>query len=119
MNGFLLRLSEKSATRQTTTIYGGYNERYTLYVVYFETEKHFSDSLVARYVAGGHTRETALRFAREEIAAIRNGNHWMHGKPAPTNPRCLIVEVLTPEDRERFTETGCTAGRTAAYPGNL
>jgi hypothetical protein len=44
----LLRLSEKSVTRKTATIYGVYNEQYTLYVVYYEVEKHFSDSLVMR-----------------------------------------------------------------------
>jgi hypothetical protein len=46
--GGLLRLSGKSATRQTTTIYSVHNEGCTLYVVYCEAENHFSDSLVGR-----------------------------------------------------------------------
>ncbi|MDR0585073.1 MAG: bifunctional DNA primase/polymerase [Treponema sp.] len=60
--------------------------------------------LVARYQAGGHTRETALYFAQGEIKAILAGNHWMRGKPTAPDPQRLITEVLAPEDRERFTE---------------
>jgi uncharacterized protein (DUF2141 family) len=41
-----LRLSEKSATRQTIAIYGVHNEQCTLYIAYYKAEKHFSDSLV-------------------------------------------------------------------------
>jgi hypothetical protein len=44
----LLRLSEKSVTGQTSTIYSVHKEQYTLYIVYCEAGKHFSDSLVMR-----------------------------------------------------------------------
>jgi hypothetical protein len=37
----LLGLSEKSVTREIATIYGVYNEQYTLYVVYYEVENTF------------------------------------------------------------------------------
>jgi hypothetical protein len=41
-----LRLLEKSVARQTAAIYGVHNKQYTLYVVYYEIRKRFSDSLV-------------------------------------------------------------------------
>jgi hypothetical protein len=44
-----VRLSEKSVTRQTTTIYAVNKEQYTLYVVYYEVEKHFFDSPVGMF----------------------------------------------------------------------
>jgi hypothetical protein len=46
----LLRLSEKSVTGQTATIYSVHKEQCTLYVVYYEAEKHFSDSFVMPFV---------------------------------------------------------------------
>jgi hypothetical protein len=60
--------------------------------------------LVARYQAGGHTRETALHFAQGEIRTIMAGSHWTRGKPAAPDPQCLITDALSPEDREYFTE---------------
>jgi hypothetical protein len=60
--------------------------------------------LVARYINGGHTRETALYFAQGEISAIQAGTHWTHGKPTAPDPQRLITEALNPDDRERFTE---------------
>jgi hypothetical protein len=68
---------------------------------------HWSDYerlLIARYCTGGHTRETAIHFAQGEIRAILTGNHWTHGKPTAPDPQRLIIEALTPEDREYFTE---------------
>jgi hypothetical protein len=60
--------------------------------------------LVIQYQIGGHTKETALYFAQGEIKAILAGNHWMHGKPTIPDPRPLIVEALTLEERQHFTE---------------
>jgi hypothetical protein len=51
--------------------------------------------LIARYVNGGHDRETALHFTRGEIAAIRSGNHWTYGKPTAPDPKRLIIEQLS------------------------
>jgi hypothetical protein len=68
---------------------------------------HWSDYerlLIARYCTGGHTRETAQHFAQGEIRAILAGNHWAHGKPTTPDPQRLIIEALTPEDREQFTK---------------
>jgi hypothetical protein len=64
--------------------------------------------LVARYINGGHTPETALQFARGEIDAIRGGNHWTHGEPTPADPHALtvmdVIANLSPDGREDFTE---------------
>jgi hypothetical protein len=60
--------------------------------------------LVARYVNGGYTQKTALHFAQGEINAILQGRHWTHGKPTASDPQRLIIEVLTPEERQHFTE---------------
>jgi hypothetical protein len=49
-----LRLSEKSVTGQTTTIYSVHKEQYTLYVVYYEAKKHFPDSLVDIHLDNPH-----------------------------------------------------------------
>jgi hypothetical protein len=51
--------------------------------------------LVARYVNGGHTGETASHFARGEIRAILVGNHWTHGKPTAPDPQRFIIERLS------------------------
>ena len=64
----------------------------------------YENLLVARYVTGGHTQETALHFARGEINAILRGRHWTQGKPTAPDPQRLIIETLSPEDREQFTE---------------
>jgi hypothetical protein len=68
------------------------------------TWSDYEQLLVARYQAGGHTRETAQHFARGEIGAILAGNHWTDGKPTAPDPQRLILEALTPEDREQLTE---------------
>jgi hypothetical protein len=60
--------------------------------------------LVARYQAGGHTRETAMHFARGEIRAILAGEHWTYGKPTAPGSQRLITGALAPGDREQFTE---------------
>jgi hypothetical protein len=44
----LLRLSENSIIGQITSIYGVRKEQYTIYVVYYEVEKHFSGILIMR-----------------------------------------------------------------------
>jgi hypothetical protein len=64
----------------------------------------YEQLLIARYQAGGHTRETALHFAQGEIRAILAGNHWTIGKLTAPDPQHLIIEALAPEDREQFTE---------------
>jgi hypothetical protein len=68
------------------------------------TWSDYEQLLIARYQTGGHTRETALHFAQGEIKAILTGNHWRHGKPTAPDPQRLIIEALTLEDREQFTE---------------
>jgi len=60
--------------------------------------------LIARYTAGGHTKETALQFAKEEINAILTGNHWTRGKPTPADPCQLIFSSLFPDEQEYFSE---------------
>ncbi len=59
---------------------------------------------IARYVSGGLSKGTARRFAQGEINAIQSGNHWTHGKPTPANPLYLLLQDLSPDEREQFTE---------------
>lgn len=60
--------------------------------------------LVARYVSGGMSKETARRFSCGEITAIQSGNHWTHCKPTPADPPRLIMQTLTPDEQEQFAE---------------
>jgi hypothetical protein len=60
--------------------------------------------LIARYTAGGHTKETALQFAKGEINAILTGNHWTRGKLTPADPCQLIFSSLLLDEQEYFSE---------------
>jgi hypothetical protein len=60
------------------------------------TMTDYKNLLVLRYRNGGMPEAAALRFALGEIAAIQ--------KPTAPDPLRLILQVLTPDEQEQFSE---------------
>jgi hypothetical protein len=68
------------------------------------TMTDYTNLLVLRYRNGAMPEAAALRFTQGEISAIQEGRHRAGGEPTAPDPLRLILQVLTPDEREWFSE---------------